>query len=190
MKLNWLQKLGLGLIFLSLVLLIGSEVTAKIHRRNIEKVTARLETMLSAPRQGNPGDYSDTAMPVLALEGRDYVALLQVPAFGVSLPVAHDWSSNLSAGPCRFWGSAYDGTLIIGGSHREGHLDFCCRLDIGEKMTVTDMAGTRFTYEVARIERGPHADPQRLLAGEWDLTLFVRDSGTTDYILVRCLLCP
>lgn len=190
MKGVFLQKLGLALIILSLALLIGSEVTAKLNHRKTEKVAVQLETMFSTVRQGDPADYSDPAMPVLELEGRDYVALLQVPAFDISLPVADVWSSNLSAGPCRFWGSAYDSTLVIGGSHREEQLDFCGRLDIGDKITVTDMAGTRFTYETVRIERSPHADSRRLLTGEWDLTLFARDGGSTDYILVRCLLCP
>ena len=187
---KFLQKLGVFLIFLSLALLIGSEVSAKINCGKVEALAERLEAMLPATRQGDPVDYSDPNMPVLHLEGRDYVALLQVPAYGVSLPVASDWSTNLTAGPCRFWGSAYDSSLILGGSHRAGQLDFCGRLDIGDKITITDMAGARFTYETVKIERSPNADAEKLLAGQWDLTLFVRDSASTNYILVRCLRCP
>ena len=186
-KLNLLQKLGLVLVLASCVLLIGSELMALHNRSAVEKLTAQLRARLPDVTEGDPGNYSDPEMPVLQLDGQDFSALIQVPAFGVSLPVGSSWDAGrISQYPCRFWGSVYDNSLIVGGSSREGQFDFCGRLDLGYKILVTDMTGARFSYEVIRIDRRSHADPETLGEADCDLILFARDSGTLDYIIVRC----
>lgn len=186
-KFNLLQTAGVALILLSCLLLIGSEFLTARRQNTARELAAQIQSSLPAPVEGNPSDYSDPAMPILQIDGTDFSCLVEIPSFGVTLPVASQWdSSRVPHYPCRFWGSAYDNSLIIGGSGRKGQFDFCGRVDLGHKITLTDMAGSRFAYEVARIDRRKDADAATLQDEAWDLTLFMRDAATMDYIIVRC----
>lgn len=186
-KLNLLQKLGLVLVIASCAVLLGSEAVAARNRSAVQQITSQIKASLPECAQGDPGSYSDTAMPVLQIGGEDFGALLEVPLFGVVLPVGSSWEDgHISQYPCRFWGSAYDNTLIVGGSGRKGQLDFCGKLSLGDKLRITDMTGTQFSYEVVRIDRAKHADMDTLQKNICDLTLFARDSTSLDYIVVRC----
>lgn len=187
-KLNLLQKLGLGLILISCVLLLGSEFFTIRNRSSAQDLAGQLESFLPERCEGDPENYSDISMPVLQLNGTDFSGLIQVPAFGISLPMGNHWDRTaVTKYPCRFWGSLYDHSLIIGGSSGKGQFDFFGRLDLGDKISVTDMTGTKFSYEVVRIDRRKNADIETLQETAYDLTLFVHDSSSLDYILVRCL---
>lgn len=185
---NPLQKLGLILVLLSCVLLIGSELLALYNRARVEKLTEQILLSLPDSSEGDPENYSDPRMPVLQLEGADFSGLIQVPSFGVTLPMGSDWDPGLiSRYPCRFWGSAYDHSLILGGSSRKGQFDFCSRLDLGDRILVTDMTGARFSYEVVRIDRREQVDLDVFRETESHLTLFTRDETSGSYIVVSCI---
>ena len=156
-KWNLLQKLGLLLIAASCLLLLGSELMAKKNQSNAKSLAAQLKSILPDRTEGDPANYSDPAMPVLQLDGEDFSGLLEVPAFGVCLPVGAAWdSAAASRYPCCFWGSLYDNSMILG-SNADDQLAFCGKLDLGQKIRVTDMTGTEFSYETARIDRRKHA---------------------------------
>ena len=193
MKKNWnlLQRIGLLLVAVSCVLLLGSRVLACWNGRAVENLVAQMKAVLPEITEGDPENYSDTAMPVLQLEGKDFSGLIQVPAFGVSLPMGSSWGrGTVYRYPCRFWGSVYDHSLIAGGSGRKGQFDFCSRLDLGEKILVTDMTGVRFSYEVTGIDRRNHADMEVFREKDSDLILFTQDSASQSYLIVRCSFAP
>lgn len=179
--------LGFVMVLLSLVLLIGSGLLNRFHQNQTTQLVRQIESLLPQARTGSPQDYSSSEMPVLQLEGQEFSALIRIPSFGVTLPMGSSWDSgDISRYPCRFWGSMYDGSLVIGGKDQKGQLDFFPRLDLGERIIVTDMTGVQFHYTVSRISRSKHADSETLITPDWDLTLFVRDATSLDYILVRC----
>lgn len=189
-QMNLLQKLGLCLILCSCVLLLGSEISAVWNRSVVQDLTQQLQACLPEGSEGDPGQYSDTNMPVLQLKGKDFSGLIQVPAFGVTLPIGSSWeASAISKYPHRFWGSAYDNSLIIGGSSQKGQFDFCEKMDLGDKITITDMTGTEFSYEVVRIDRRKNVQTETLQEGSYDLTLFVQDRISRAYIIARCMFC-
>lgn len=188
-KLNFLQKLGTLLVFLSFSLLISLEIFEIWNTSAVEALTGQMISRLPPASEGDPQQYSDSEMPVMILDGKDFCALLRVPAFGVSLPVGNTWEEgSLSRYPHRFWGSAYDNSLVIGGSSQQ--FDFCGKLDIGDKILVKDMTGAEFSYETTGIERHPHADVETLLERQEDLTLFVRDDVSQGYIMIQCVFSP
>ena len=130
---------------------------------------------------------SDAAMPVLELDGTDYVALLELPEYSLTLPVANTWDSRaLTRCPARFCGSAYDGTLVIGGFDHPDFFGFCEKIGQGAAVTVTDLTGSTFTYTVTRVDRAKHAHAPWLTEDDSDLTLFCRSLFSLDYIAVRC----
>lgn len=190
-KMNLLQKIGVLLVAVSCLLAMGTELLASWNRRTAENLAQQIQASLPETTEGNPENYTDKDMPVLQLKREDFCGLLQVPSFGISLPIGNSWrSAAVSRYPSRFWGSAYDNSLIIGGSPEEAQFAFCGRLDLGDEIRVTDMTGARFSYEVAAIDRRSHADMDTLQEKESHLILFVRDDATLDYIIVRCLLVP
>ena len=138
---------------------------------------------------GVSGAYSDSVMPVLEINGADYVALLEIPSQSVVLPVADQWNSmGLSNSPARFSGSAYDKSLVIGGVDHPRQFGFCDEIEHDAVLNITDMTGAQFSYIVSRIDRSKHAQTQWLQNEEYDLTLFCRSAYSMEYIAVRCIL--
>lgn len=190
-KWNLLQKLGLLLVILSCVLLLGSELFAMHNSTSAQNLAEKLKAVLPERTEGNPENYSETVMPILQLKKQDFSGLLEIPDYGVSLPVGSSWNRTMVFRyPCRFWGSAYDQSLIIGGSGRKGQLDVCGKLDLGDRILLTDVAGARFSYEVNRIDRRKHADMDTFGEYDSDLVLFAEDSASSGYIIVRCQFSP
>lgn len=180
--------LGVGLILCGLCFALVFQLRLQAGARKREDLITRIVAYLPERTPGMPDMYPDTGMPVLEVDGDDYGAVLEVPAFSVRLPVADEWQSrNLTCCPARFSGSAYGGTLVIGGGDYPGQLDFCGKIGHGATVTVTDMTGACFSYTVVRIDRSSQAENQWLTKPEWDLTLFCRDNGTMEYIAVRCV---
>ena len=188
-QLNIPLLLGIVLILISLGFLVFSLIKNHVDDENAQNVADQIRSLLPPITPGSMEDRSDNSMPVLQLNGQDYLALLEVPSQNVCLPVAAGWDVNaLSALPRHYFGSAYNNTLIIGGSDRAGQFDFCPKIDIGEAVTVTDMTGSRYTYRVTKIQRASSVDAARLTQGNPGLTLFAKDSSTFDYIILRCQL--
>ena len=177
---------GCLLILGSLGLLIVFQVRAHRAREANAEIVRTMEAILPAPREGAADTYRNMEMPVLEIGGEDFVALLEVPAFGLALPVGADWGAE-QAHPCRFWGSVYDGSFIVGGYDQAGQFDFFDRILDGAAVTVTDMTGAVFSYVVERVERSDSAEAEVLMDSGAELTLFVRHAHLLEYITLRCV---
>lgn len=187
-KKNLLLLSGICLILASFCFMMFFGIRAHIGTKKSQKLLSQITALLPKTTQSAGEAYQDAGMPVLALDGTDYVAVLEVPAYGVALPVADCWDSKtLYCTPGRFSGSAYNRTLIIGGADAPGQLSFCDQIENGSVITVTDMTGVRFSYTVSRVDRADHAQAQWLMSDDYDLTLFCRDAHSSRYIAVRCL---
>ena len=172
---------GIALIALSLGALgywqyadAKSEATAK-------EILQQLDAALPPLHPGTRDTYRVMEMPVLEIDGHDIIAIVEIPAFSLRLPVQSSWEQG-SALPRRFSGSVYDDSLIIGGTSAQ----FACFAQIPNDtvVTVTDMTGAVFTYTVTRIGRSAAADPAALTGSR--LTLFTRQQTNLEYILLRC----
>ena len=190
-KVNVLQVFGLLLVVLSAAILLGSQWLANQRSTQASALASEIKANLPQITEGDPSNYSDPAMPVLQLSEGDFSCLIDIRSFGISLPVGNSWdSAGVTQYPRTFWGSAYDNSLIIGGSSQSGQFDFCAKLDLGDEIRITDMTGAQFSYEVSRIDRRAHVDLDTLQDPNSHLTLFVRDESAKTYIIVRCTLAP
>lgn len=186
---NFLLISGCALILAGLCLFLFFQFRSYRADKKTQAVLDKIEALLPERTAGVPGLFPDARMPVLEIDGTDYVALLELPAYAISLPVADQWDSQSpAAGPVRFHGSARDNSLVIGGPDRDGQFSFCSQVDTGAAVTVTDMTGARFSYRVSRVDRSDSADTQWLIREEFDLTLYCRDAYSMEYIAVRCTL--
>lgn len=179
--------LGILLILASVTMLLFSRYQTSHADGEAARLSQTIDTLLPQRSQGFPGMYSNPQMPVLQVEEQDFIALVDFPGFGTTLPVGSSWDTGkLSSFPCRFWGSVYDNSMILGGSSQEGQFDFFDRLDPGATVIVTDMMGCEYTYTVTRIDRASSATYERLSEGGYPLVLFAGNAFSTQYLIVRC----
>lgn len=180
--------LGGLLIMSSLALLLMLQVRRTQAERSNAEIVRTMETILTDRKQGAKDFDRDPEMPALEIQGEDFIALLEIPAYGLKLPVGNSWDKGtVLVHPCRFYGSAYDGTLIIGGYDQRGQFDFFDQIQDGAAVTITDMTGSTFSYALNRVERSDSAQAEILMDDTADLTLFVRDAQGLEYIILRCI---
>lgn len=186
-KFPFLPALGALLILVSLTLMIAFQIRVHVGSAKSQEVVAKMNELLPERSAGIPEIYPNFNMPILEIDGTDYVAMLEIPAFNITLPVADKWNKDkLFNSPARFYGSAYDHTLVIGGADNVQQFSFCDKIDHETVVTVIDMTGAQFSYTVRRVDRSQKAESKWLLNTDYDLTLFCRDTYSMEYIAVRC----
>ncbi|MBE6960292.1 MAG: sortase [Ruminococcaceae bacterium] len=179
--------LGISLVVISFSLIVGLQIRTHIGANENRKVVTRMNEILPERTVGVPGLYPNPNMPVLEINDVDYVALIEIPSLNLTLPVADAWNSQkLYISPARFYGSCYDHSLVIGGTDNSHQFSFCDKIDNGTVIIVTDMTGTQFSYTVSRVDRSKSAKSNWLVNGDYDLTLFCRDTYSMEYVAVRC----
>lgn len=187
-KIPLVLVLGIGLILVSLCITLVFQLQMHMGAQKCQQIVSKMDELLPERTPGVPGIYLDAHMPVLEIDGTDYVAMVEIPAFGITLPVADRWDGQkLSDSPVRFSGSAYDQTLVIGGADDALQFGFCDKIQHGAIVVVTDMTGAQFRYTVSGIDRAKRAQTQWLSEEGCDLTLFCRDMYSMEYIAVRCV---
>ena len=179
--------LGVCLIIISLSIMIAFQIRMHIGAQQVQNTVSKMNEILPERIDGIPGMYPDSGMPVLEMDRVDYVAMLDIPSFGLTLPVVDKWNKNkLFLSPARFFGSVYSNTLIIGGVDYPQQFGFCDKIEHGALVKVTDMTGAQFTYTVSKVNRSKHAETQWLMDTDSALTLFCYDIYSMEYIAVRC----
>ncbi len=184
---NWIIVIGILLILCALGLLVVLNISTQKAKEETEYTVSQIKELLPPESAGEACAYSSAEMPSLEINGKDVIGLLRIDVTDTELPIGGKWDkSSLISFPQRFSGSVYDGTLIVGGYDRKGQLDCLKKLDIGDEISVTDMTGARYTYNVEQIDRSKSAKADDLEDERFGLTLFVQDEGTPEYIIVRC----
>lgn len=128
-------------------------------------------------------------MPVVRINGNDYLGILEIPALGLKLPVMSGWSYPLlRSAPCRYTGSAYARNLILMAHNYNSHFGQIKNLHEGDKVTFTDADGYIFYYKVVEREILMPESVADMQSGGWDLTLFTCTIGGQSRVTVRCEL--
>lgn len=202
-----LITLGLLLIAAALGLTCWNLYEAYTAAQSAQQVVSQLEEFLPAETPGlsedSPAiteapdilelevpDYildPNREMPVETINGKDYIGVLEIPAYHLELPVISEWSyPNLKIAPCRYEGSVYTGDLIIAAHNYNKHFGNLKNLAEGDAVIFTDMDGNVFSYEVAVRETLMPTAVEEMTSGEWDLTLFTCTVGGSYRVTVRC----
>lgn len=182
-----LTVLGILLICGAVLTVVVSQVVQKKAAEKAEQIVSELRTLMPEIQNGVPDDRFHTAMPMLEIDGSNFAGIIEVPAYGTELPIYGTWDrGKVSQYPCRYFGSIYDGSLIIGGSDNAGQFDFMKIITGGDMICVTDVTGARYTYVVTDIEKTSDVTTENLTAGEADLVIFARNTYALDYTVVRC----
>lgn len=128
-------------------------------------------------------------MPVVNIDGTDYVAMLGIPSLGLEFAVRSEWSyAGLKNSPCRYMGSAYTRDLIICAHNYSTHFGRLNELVPGDEVLLVDMDGVLFTYTVELIEELGRYDFGPMQESGYDLTLFTCTVGGRKRVTVRLSL--
>ena len=150
-----------------------------------EKVVEQTQSAASAPAI----DYSslDPELPVVELDGYEYVGYVEIPALEVELPVMADWDyDRLKIAPCRQFGSSRTDDLVIAAHNYQTHFGRLKELQEGDTVRFTDMEGIVNTYAVSKCETLQPTEVDAVQNSGYDLVLYTCTLGGRTRVTVFC----
>ena len=135
--------------------------------------------------------YPEVEMPLIEIDGEQYIGFLEIPALNLSLPVlGGEWKEErLKKAPGLYEGSVYQDNMIIAGHNYRSHFSGLKKLEEGTEIYFIDGNGTVFSYELAWVEVIDEMDVEQMSAQTegWDLTLFTCTYGGRERYTLRCV---
>ena len=176
---------GIALLVIGVSVLICWQCNIHSWTQKSETYVVTLRTLIPESQGAVPEERRDNSMPILSIDGTDFVGILEMPRYESTLPVRSDWG-HLTKYPCRFSGSIYDRTIQIGTTSQKGQYDFYREISVGDTVIFTDVEGNRYTYTVTNLQYERHADQTTLNRKESALTLFIKNVYDFEYLIVFC----
>lgn len=126
-------------------------------------------------------------MPIVTIDGTDYVGKISIPELELELPVAAECNyPNLRIAPCRYSGSVYLDNMVIAGHNYSSYFGHLKDLSAGDELIFTDADSNVFRYQIVNMEILKPTDVEDMTTGEWDLTLFTCTVGGRTRLAIRC----
>lgn len=126
-------------------------------------------------------------MPVVTVDGVDYVGTVYIEQLSIKLPVISEWSyPNLKKAPCRYSGSVYKDSMVIAAHNYRGHFADLEEIQVGATIVFTDMEANEFLYRVVETEILQPSAVEEMISDECDLTLFTCTVSGRTRFTVRC----
>ena len=127
-------------------------------------------------------------MPVVTIDGSDFVAIISIPALDLEFAVRNEWSKpGLKQSPCRYVGSVYTDDLIICAHNYTAHFGRLKELKQGDQIILVDMNGEVYLYHIDYIEEIDKFDISGMVSSGYDLTLFTCTIGGKARVTARCV---
>ena len=201
------DKRGIPLITMGLLLITAALLLTGYNLLEDERAAQSVEQIIAQMGERHPaepetggsvgGDTTEEIpdyllnpsmeMPEEIIDGHSYIGVLEIPAYGLTLPVMSQWSyPSLKIAPCRYMGSAYTDDLIIAAHNYTSHFGNLKNLEPGDRIIFTDVDGNVFSYEVILRETLMPTAIEEMESGDWDLTLFTCTIGGAYRVTVRC----
>lgn len=129
----------------------------------------------------------DPELPVVTIQGFDYVGYVDIPALELTLPVLDDATYyHLQFAPCRQQGSSRTDDLVIAAHNYKTHFGKLNQLVPGDHVIFTDMDGIRWMYLVSTIETVDPYDVDEVLNSDYALVLYTCTVGGQNRVTVFC----
>ena len=193
---------GAVLILSALLLLLYNRYEDANAGQEAESLLASVEAAISAQAMDttaatapNRPDASevpaptplDPEMPVVMLDGYEYVGYVEIPTLGLKLPVMAEWDyTRLKVAPCRQFGSSRTDDLVIAAHDYESHFGHLKDLSVGDTVTFTDMDGIVNTYCVEKIETLNPNEVDAVQNSGYDLVLYTCTKDGKTRVTVFC----
>lgn len=132
------------------------------------------------------GVISTDSMPVVEIDGYEYIGYLNIPTLNVELPVMYEWDyDKLKKAPCRQTGSILTDDLVIAGHSYKRHFGSLAKLVPGDQIIFKNMNGEEYIYHVTLCETLKANQSEEMLHSKWDLTLYTCTYGGKNRITIR-----
>lgn len=183
------KKIGIAIVTVGAVLILSALLLLLYNRyqdaqagRDAAALLAKVQAAMDARR----GDL-DPELPVVELDGYEYVGYVEIPTLEVELPVMADWDyDRLKIAPCRQFGSSRTDDLVIAAHNYESHFGKIGTLALGDEVRFTDMDGIENHYTVSAIEVHDPTDVEAVEHSGHDLVLYTCTYGGKTRIVVFC----
>ncbi len=132
--------------------------------------------------------YPEISMPIINIDGYDYIGTLEVPSADIKLPVMDTWDyTRLKIAPCCYSGSVYTHDIVIAGHNYSTHFSPLKWMDEGTKVVFTDADGNEFDYRLSYKEVLEPTMVEDMVVGDgdWDMTLFTCTTGGRTRMALR-----
>ncbi len=194
MKVKNRRRIGLFFIVLGILLIAVTAALAGYNFYIDNKAAEGIEEIIGQISKedalSSQPDYilnPDMEMPIAEIDGIDYVGILSIPALELELPIISECTyPNLRIAPCRYNGSIYLNNMVIAGHNYNSLFGSLKQLSVGDTIQFTDADGNVFHYEVADIQVLMPTAIEKMITGDWDLTLFTCTVGGRTRLTVRC----
>lgn len=137
----------------------------------------------------NPDSEEEAApdMPVVNIDGYDYIGYLKFPTLSTELPVLADCSLKLlRRAPCCYSGSFYTDNLVICAHNYKSSFGKLKKLEQGDEVCFTDMDGVEWRYKVADVEVIEPENVEEMVSSDWPLSLYTCTYDGSQRLTVRC----
>lgn len=157
----------------------------------VQDLEQKLEqTVSKAESTETPSDSEEMLspeLPVVMLDGYDYIGVISIPAIDIKLPVMSDWSyPKLKISPCREFGSSRTDDLVIAAHNYESHFGKLGSVSVGDNVIFTDMDGVENHYIVQKTDILQPTDVDAVEHSGYDLVLYTCTYGGKTRITVFC----
>lgn len=127
-------------------------------------------------------------LPVVVIDGYEYIGYLSIPALKVELPVMAEWDyERLRIAPCRQFGSTATDDLVIAAHNYRRHFAYLGDLEVGDVVRFTDMDGNLNQYEVASVDENLRpTDVDSIVNSDHDLILYTCTYTGQARIVIYC----
>lgn len=193
--------LGAVLILSALLLLLYNRHEAALAGKEAEILLSDVEAAIGGQTSsGGPTDPTEETeteptlppeLPVVHLNGYDYVGYIEIPALELKLPVMATWDYDLlQVAPCRQFGSSRTDDLVIAAHNYVTHFGYLKKLNPGDTVIFTDMDGIVNTYAVEKTETLDPTSVDAVKNSGCDLVLYTCTIGGKTRVCVFCNRVP
>ena len=193
--------LGAVLILSALLLLLYNRHEAALAGKEAEILLSDVEAVIGGQTSsGGPTDPTEETeteptlppeLPVVHLNGYDYVGYVEIPALELKLPVMATWDYDLlQVAPCRQFGSSRTDDLVIAAHNYVTHFGYLKKLIPGDTVIFTDMDGIVNTYAVEKTETLDPTSVDAVKNSGCDLVLYTCTIGGKTRVCVFCNRVP
>lgn len=159
---------------------------AELLLDDIQSVIAE-QTEPSVSVAAESTDALPVEMPVVEINGYEYVGYISIPDLELELPVMAEWDYNrLKIAPCRHFGSSRTDDLVVAAHNYKTHFGTLSSLKTGAEICFTDMDGIENHYKLASLKTLSADAVDAVQNSGYDLVLYTCTPGGTTRVVAFC----
>ena len=161
-----------------------AQVVVQDLEQKLEQTVSKAE---STETSADSEEMLSPELPVVMLDGYDYIGVISIPAIDIKLPVMSNWSyPKLKISPCREFGSSRTDDLVIAAHNYESHFGKLGSVSVGDNVIFTDMDGVENHYIVQKTDILQPTDVDAVEHSGYDLVLYTCTYGGKTRITMFC----